>query len=228
MAHVASSHKGGAPARSKELAPVRPVRSQKIKADFKIDEQLSSNVVLLAASASFLFASLLPPCSLLLPPPVLSSLPCLFSFLHAQMDGSRSLTRCSTLGRRVSFLCLSLCLSSLLVFLHSLCLVISAVLLTNRQMICLSLCANSFYIWFLILFYLSLFVHCSLMCYFFCSFVQPIAILAHSFTPFTPLLLFSNIIKIFQFVSITLKRQFCVCFFFTGGGLILESMHLRL
>lgn len=142
MAHVASSHKGGASSRNKELAPVRPEFELKNwrgkKVDFKIDKQLSSYLLLLAAAAAtlswplcslsaLLFSSPLLPsflssCSLLLPL-TLSSLPCLLSSLHAQMDGSRSLTRCSTLGRRVSSLCLSVCLSVslslLLLLLHS-------------------------------------------------------------------------------------------------------------
>lgn len=115
------------------------------------------------------FASFLPSCSLLLPL-ILSSLPCLLSFLHAQMDGSRSLTRCSTLGRRVSSLCLRVCLS-LLIFLLSFCLVISAVLLTNRQMICSSPCAYSFYTRYLFKFYSHLFVGLlfTYMFFFFCS-----------------------------------------------------------
>lgn len=158
-------------------------KMQRKKADFHIDKQLSSYLLLLAAAtlswplcslSALLFSSPLLPsflssCSLLLPL-TLSSLPCLLSSLHAQMDGSRSLTRCSTLGRRVSSLCLSVCLSVAPPPPPPLCLIISAVLLTNRQIICQSPCASSFYACFFFNFFTCICLLLLLLSYvfFFC------------------------------------------------------------
>lgn len=140
MAHVASSHKGGASSRSKELAPVRPefeLKNWREKmVDFKIDKQLSSYLLLLAAAAAtlswplcslsaLLFSSPLLPsflssCSLLLPHSLLSALSPLFP---ARSDGRLSLfNEMQHFGEKGEFslsLCLSVCLSLLLLLLHS-------------------------------------------------------------------------------------------------------------
>lgn len=139
-----------------------------MNADLKIDERLSSRSVLLAASASFLFC--FPP-SFLLP---LASPHCLLSALSplfaARSDGRLSLSnKMQHFGKEGEFslsVSQSVCLSLLLLAL------ISAALLTNRQVICLSPCASSVYIWFLFMLHSYLFVVCSLQCSFLFLFLR--------------------------------------------------------